>query len=145
MREREWLYIELSPAWEAASCAEEFPILWNPKVHSQEPSTGPYPEPDQSSPHRPTLSFLRSILILSTQIRLRLPRSLFPSCILNNYMHSSSPYWRYMPFPHHPSWFDHSNYTADCWRKTGWGFSARQQHIRLLQPWSQYGKCLKTE
>jgi hypothetical protein len=38
---------------------------------SQELSTGPYPEPDQSNPYHPILS-LRSILILSTHLRLGL-------------------------------------------------------------------------
>jgi hypothetical protein len=46
---------------------------------SQEPSTGPYPEPYQSSPFLPILPFLWSILILSTHLRLRLPSDLFPS------------------------------------------------------------------
>jgi hypothetical protein len=42
--------MELSPSWEAASCAaaQELPIiLYNPEGSlpcSQEPSTGPYPE-----------------------------------------------------------------------------------------------------
>jgi hypothetical protein len=45
---------------------------------SQEPSTGPYPEPDRSSPYHPILSLLRSILILSTHLRLGLPSGLFP-------------------------------------------------------------------
>jgi hypothetical protein len=42
---------------------------------SQEPSTGPYPEPDQSNPHHPILS-LRFILILSAHLRLVLPSGL---------------------------------------------------------------------
>jgi hypothetical protein len=42
---------------------------------SQEPSTGSYPEPNQSSPYHPNLS----ILILSTHLRLGLPSGLFPS------------------------------------------------------------------
>jgi hypothetical protein len=48
--------MKLSPSSEAASCAaiQEFPnVLQNPKVHyhdSQEPSTGLYPESDQSIP-----------------------------------------------------------------------------------------------
>jgi hypothetical protein len=46
---------------------------------SQEPSNGPYPEPDQPSPHHPIPSYpLRSILILSTHLRLGLPSGLLP-------------------------------------------------------------------
>jgi hypothetical protein len=44
---------------------------------SQEPSTGPYPEPDQSNPAHPIS--LRSILLLTTRLRLGLPSGLFPS------------------------------------------------------------------
>jgi hypothetical protein len=44
---------------------------------SQEPYTGPYPEPDGSSPYHPIS--LRSILILSTHLRLGLHIGLFPS------------------------------------------------------------------
>jgi hypothetical protein len=55
--------MEWSPTWEAASCSptQEFPnILWNLNVQgplpcSQEPATGPYPEPDESSPYHPIL------------------------------------------------------------------------------------------
>jgi hypothetical protein len=43
---------------------------------SQEPSIGPYQEPNQSSPYHP---ILRSILILFTHLRLALPSGLFPS------------------------------------------------------------------
>jgi hypothetical protein len=42
---------------------------------TQEPSTGPYPEPDQSNPY----NFILSILILFTHLRLGLPSGLFPS------------------------------------------------------------------
>jgi hypothetical protein len=45
---------------------------------SQEPSTGPYPEPDQSNPYHSILSF-RSILILSSHLHLGHPIGLFPS------------------------------------------------------------------
>jgi hypothetical protein len=49
--------MELSPSWEAASCAatQEFSnILCNQKVNLPcSPSTAPYPEPDQSSPYHP--------------------------------------------------------------------------------------------
>jgi hypothetical protein len=75
--------MKLSPSWgEAKSAAtQEFPsILWNSKVHYQvhkSPHTGPCPDPDQSNPSHP-LS-LRSILILSTHLRLGLPSGLFLS------------------------------------------------------------------
>jgi hypothetical protein len=47
-------FMELSPSWEVASFAatQELPSnLWNPEGSSpwsQEPTTGPYPEPDRS-------------------------------------------------------------------------------------------------
>jgi hypothetical protein len=78
---------------------------------SQEPSTGPYPEPDQSSPYHPILSLVRSILMLSTYLHLGLPSGFFPlafppiSC-----MYSSSPHSCYMPRPSHPPWCTHTNY-----------------------------------
>jgi hypothetical protein len=45
----------------------------------QEPSTGPYPEPGQAIPYHPLPFSLRSILILSTHLRLGLPIELIPS------------------------------------------------------------------
>jgi hypothetical protein len=53
---------------------------------SQEPSTGPYPQPDQSSLYHPILS-LRSILILSTHLHLGLPSGLFPSGFPTNILY----------------------------------------------------------
>jgi hypothetical protein len=44
---------------------------------SQDPTTGPYHEPDESSPHPPTVS-VRTIL-MSSHLRLGLPSRLFPS------------------------------------------------------------------
>jgi hypothetical protein len=79
--------------------------------YSQDPSTGPHPEPDQSSPYHP---ILRSILILSIHLRLGLPSGLFPSFTPISYMHSSSPHSFYMPCPSHPPLLTHSNYT---WRR----------------------------
>jgi hypothetical protein len=55
--------LELSPSWEAANPAatQELPRnLWNPKVHyrvHKSLHTDPYPEPDQSNPYHPILSF----------------------------------------------------------------------------------------
>jgi hypothetical protein len=47
---------------------------------SQQPTTGPYPEPDASSTHILTVS-LRSILILSSHLRLGVPSDLYLSGI----------------------------------------------------------------
>jgi hypothetical protein len=49
--------------------------------HSQQPATGPYPEPGESTPHPPPHQpiSLRSILIPSSHLRLDLPSCLFPS------------------------------------------------------------------
>jgi hypothetical protein len=48
---------------------------------SQEPSAGPYPALDESSPYDPILSLLRSILMLSSHLRLGLPTGISPSGI----------------------------------------------------------------
>jgi len=45
---------------------------------SQEPATGPYPQPDASSPQLPTL-FLKIYSILSFYLPLGLPSNHFPS------------------------------------------------------------------
>jgi hypothetical protein len=55
---------------------------------SQEPSTGPYPEPDQSNRYYPIRSLLRSILVLSTQLRLGLPSGLLPSSFPTNILYA---------------------------------------------------------
>ena len=47
--------------------------------HSQASATCPNPGPAQSSPHNPHPTSCRSILILSTHLRLGLPSGLFPS------------------------------------------------------------------
>jgi hypothetical protein len=61
------------------------PEVWLPR--SQEPSTTLYPEPDQSSPHQPILC-LKSILILSTHLRLGFPTGLFPSGFPTNVLYA---------------------------------------------------------
>jgi hypothetical protein len=73
--------------------------------YSQEPPTGPYPEPSHPVS-------LRSILILYIHLRLGLPNGFFPLLVVPpiSYMHSSSPNSCYMPWPSHPPWHLHSNY-----------------------------------
>jgi hypothetical protein len=44
-----------------------------------EPTTGPYPEPDESSPYHRILFILISILILSSYLHLHIYSGLFPS------------------------------------------------------------------
>jgi hypothetical protein len=75
---------------------------------SQQLSTGPYPEPDESSPYPYTIS-LRFILILSTHLHLGLPSGLFSSgsptktlyeflfspCVLHAQTISSSLTWSF--------------------------------------------------
>jgi hypothetical protein len=53
---------------------------------SQDPSTGPYPEPVPSSTYIP--SYLTYILILSTHLRLGLPSGLFPSGLPINILYA---------------------------------------------------------
>jgi hypothetical protein len=82
---------ELSPSWGAISCAatQELPsISWNPKVQCRI---------HKSPPLVPILSHLislRSILILSTHLRLGLPSGLFPSGFPTNILYAFlfSPY-----------------------------------------------------
>jgi hypothetical protein len=45
----------------------------------QEPVTGPYSEPDETSSYHHTPTYTRSILILSTYLGLCFPSDLFPS------------------------------------------------------------------
>jgi hypothetical protein len=107
--------MELSPSWEAANCAstQELPsILWNPKVHYHIHKSPPLvPILSQIYPVHTTPPWLRSILILSTYLRLGLRSGLFPSGFPPI---SYIPHSCYMPCPSHPPWLDHSNYT---WRR----------------------------
>ena len=77
--------MEQSPSWEANrfSASQEIPrILWNPKVHYRihkcPPTVLILSQLDPA--HTPPPTSWRSILILSSDLRLGLPSGFFPSC-----------------------------------------------------------------
>jgi hypothetical protein len=80
--------MDLSSSWEAANCAatQELPsTLWNPEVHYRVHKGPPLaPILSQADPVQTIPSNLRSILILSTHLGLRLPRGLYPSGFSTN-------------------------------------------------------------
>jgi hypothetical protein len=78
---------------------------------SQEPSTGPYPKPDQSSPYHAILS-LSAILILFTHLCPGLLSGPFPSGFPTNILYAFLLFpASYMPRPSHPHCLYLSNYT----------------------------------
>ena len=103
-----------SPSWEANwfAASQEIPlILWNPKVHYRiHKRPPPVPILGQPNPvHIPTIISWRSILILSTHLRLGLPSCVFPS----GFPHQDPirppllTHMRHMPSPSHSSQFYH--------------------------------------
>ena len=78
-------FMEQSPFWEANrfSASQEIPrILWNPKAHYRIrtcPATCTYSEPARSSPYPQHPTSWRSVLILSSPLRLGVLSGLFPS------------------------------------------------------------------
>jgi hypothetical protein len=94
---RTYSITELSRSWEAANCAATQELTSNFMEPdgllpcSQEPSTGPYPEPDRSSPYHHILSKIyfnifhppTSLFFLVVSSHLAFPPI--------SYMHSSSP------------------------------------------------------
>jgi hypothetical protein len=115
--------MEISPSWEAANCAatQEFFELVGSLLCLQDPSTGLFIMPDQSSPYHwarliqfvlPYLICIRSILILCVHLRLVVP-------FLMAFLPISSmlpllPFSSYIPCPSHTPWHHHPNYT---WRR----------------------------
>jgi hypothetical protein len=91
---------------------QEFPsILWYPDVHYRVHKNPPLVRIlCQINPIHPILS-LRSVLILSSHLRLGLPGGLLPSGFPTNILYLSSPHSCYMPCLPNPPWLDHSNYT----------------------------------
>jgi hypothetical protein len=77
--------------------------------HSQQPATGPCPEPVESNPHPPSQSpSLRSILIPSSHLHLGLPSGLFPSGFPTKTLYT------FLSYPSFSPWLDLLN---DIW---GW-------------------------
>jgi hypothetical protein len=76
---------EQSPSEETTSCpgySRNSPLFMEPecsKLCSQEPDSGPYPEPDESSHHPANLFLGKLIFILSSYLRLYLPNCSFLS------------------------------------------------------------------
>jgi hypothetical protein len=77
--------MEQSPSWEAdrfSQLTKKFPALYGTRrffTVLTVPATCPYPELTPSSPHDPPPTSRKSILILSSHLRLGLPNGLFPS------------------------------------------------------------------
>jgi len=106
--------IEQGPSWEnnQLSANQEIPcIYWNPKFHYRIHKCPPPVPLIQIDPvHAPTFYFLRSILILSSHLRLGLPSGLFPSGFTTKTLYTSSLHHTcYMPRRSHSSRFDHPN------------------------------------
>jgi len=121
-----------SPSWEAnrfLATQEISHILWNPKVHYRiHKCPPPVPilsqlDPVHTPPH-PTS--WRSILILSSHLRLGLPSGLFTTGFSHQKLVYASllPHTCCMPRPSHSSRFRHPN-------NIGWGI----QMIKLLTVW----------
>jgi hypothetical protein len=99
--------MELSPSWEAVrrSATEEFPkilLLWDQKihyrVHRKPPLVSLLRQVNQSIAPSPIFS-LRSILILSYNLRAGFHNGLFPSCFPTKILYAFLPRSCYMPCP----------------------------------------------
>jgi len=109
--------MEQIPSWEANrfSVSQEIPrILWNPKVHYRiHKCPPPVPILNQLEPvHVPHPTSWRSILILSSHLRMGLPSGLFPSGFPTKTLYTpllSPPHTCYIPRPSNSSLFYHPN------------------------------------
>ena len=110
-----------SPAWEAS---QQIPrISRNPKVHYRTHKPPP-PVPIMGQPNSVHMVYglnwaapgsWRSILILSTQLRLGLPSGLFPSGFPTKTLYTPSPH-PYKPSPSHSSKFYHRTILGEEYR-----------------------------
>ena len=106
--------MEQSSFWDAngSSASQEIPrLLWNPKayyhIHKSPP---PVPILSLINPvHVPRLTSWRSILILSSNLRLCLPSGLFSSGFPPKTLYAPLPDTGYVPFPSHCSLVDRPN------------------------------------
>jgi len=107
--------MEHTPSWEAYShsASQVISCLYGTRrfiIVFTGTATGPYPEPDSSTPHLPTIFSLRSILISSFHLRLVLLSVLFLSCFRPKFcIHLSSLHAYYMHHPSHYPWFHDPN------------------------------------
>ena len=102
--------------------------------HTQQSTTCPCPEPDQSSPSPPSY-FMKVHFNITSHLHTGLPSGLFP---LGFPTSISSPHTCYMPRPFRFCWFDHSNYV---W----WGVQFMKLLCHLLQSAltsSRLGPCV---
>jgi hypothetical protein len=73
--------MEQTYSWEANTrlVSQDIPhLLWNQDGLLQS-ATGHHREPEEFSPHPPALISLKSVIILSSQVPLSIPKGLFPS------------------------------------------------------------------